>query len=399
MNDKKTDRQPRPDAAAPSQGPAGQGGALGRAFRQALPIVLGYVPVGFAYGVLAQKSGLSTANTLAMSLIVFAGSAQLIAVGLFAAMASPLSIVLTTFVVNLRHLLMSAALAPHLRSWTKAQIAALTTELTDETFALHIARFAGRKTAAQNRNKISDSSNPQPPAEVAACGVEVDTVATNTATPSLADSAKIATITTLVQTPDRASFQTPGQAPDHPAPAPTSPGSAACPRLAGPLVRIAPRIGAVDPRLALDTPAGPSARAGAWPMVPPSGAPAAATSGPTGSSPAGPGPAGSDKAEMFCVNLISQTSWVAGTWLGLVSSALVADVRPVGLDYALPAMFLALLAMQLRTRTHWLVAGAAGFGSVALLAAGVDRWNVMLATVAAAALGAGVETWTKRRSS
>ena len=68
------------------------------AFRQTLPIILGYVPVGFAYGVLAQKSGLSGINTILMSLLVFAGSAQLIAVGLFAAGAAPLAIVATTFV-------------------------------------------------------------------------------------------------------------------------------------------------------------------------------------------------------------------------------------------------------------------------------------------------------------
>ena len=44
--------------------------------RQALPIVLGYIPVGFAYGVLAQKAGLSLASGVGMSIIVFAGSAQ-----------------------------------------------------------------------------------------------------------------------------------------------------------------------------------------------------------------------------------------------------------------------------------------------------------------------------------
>jgi 4-azaleucine resistance transporter AzlC len=85
---------------------------LASAFRQTLPIILGYVPVGFAYGVLAQKSGLSGINTLLMSLLVYAGSAQLIAVGLFAAGAAPLAIVATTFVVNLRHLLMSAPWRP-----------------------------------------------------------------------------------------------------------------------------------------------------------------------------------------------------------------------------------------------------------------------------------------------
>ena len=53
-----------------------------RGASKALPITLGYVPIGFAYGVLAQKAGLSAFNTLAMSIFVYAGSSQLIAVGL-----------------------------------------------------------------------------------------------------------------------------------------------------------------------------------------------------------------------------------------------------------------------------------------------------------------------------
>ena len=55
--------------------------AIAKGVRRATPIVLGYVPIGFAYGALAGKGGMSEANTLLMSLIVFAGSAQFIAVG------------------------------------------------------------------------------------------------------------------------------------------------------------------------------------------------------------------------------------------------------------------------------------------------------------------------------
>ena len=109
---------------------------------QAAPVVMGYVPIGLAYGVLAQKAGISTLNTLLMSLIVYAGSSQLIAVGLFAAGASALSVVATTFVVNLRHMLMAAALSPHLRAWRPIELAGFAFELTDETFGVHSARFA-----------------------------------------------------------------------------------------------------------------------------------------------------------------------------------------------------------------------------------------------------------------
>lgn len=111
-----------------------------RGIAQASPVMMGYLPIGFAYGVLAQKAGFSTLNTVLMSLLVYAGSAQFIAVALFAGGAPALSIVATTFVVNLRHLLLSAALSPHLRGWRKGELAAFAYELTDETFAQHAVR-------------------------------------------------------------------------------------------------------------------------------------------------------------------------------------------------------------------------------------------------------------------
>lgn len=110
----------------------------------AAPIVMGYIPIGFAYGVLAQQAGLSVRNTLLMSLIVYAGSSQFIAVGLFAAGTPALSVILTTFVVNLRHMLMSAALSPYLKGWRKIELAAFAYELTDESFAVHVTRFADK---------------------------------------------------------------------------------------------------------------------------------------------------------------------------------------------------------------------------------------------------------------
>ena len=222
------------------------------AFRQALPIILGYVPVGFAYGVLAQKSGLSDMNTILMSALVYAGSAQLIAVGLFAAGAAPLAIVATTFVVNLRHLLMSAALAPYLRAWSKTRLALFAYQMTDETFALHAGRFARGET------------------------------------------------------------------------------------------------------------------------------------GPTAT---------------FGINVIAQSAWVGSTAMGLAASTLITDIRPIGLDYALPAMFIALLLGQLKSRQHLAVAVIAGPLSTALMLAGLDQSHVLAATIIAATFGLGVHAWTSKRSS
>lgn len=116
--------------------------SFGRGVRLAIPIVLGYLPVGFTFGVLAQKAGLSTLESGLMCLLVFAGSGQLIGVNLILAGLSPFNIITTTFVVNARHLLMSAALVPFLGRWSKKKQALFCAEMTDETFALNIARFA-----------------------------------------------------------------------------------------------------------------------------------------------------------------------------------------------------------------------------------------------------------------
>lgn len=217
---------------------------------RAMPIVLGYVPIGLAYGVLAQKAGLSALNTLLMSLLVYAGSAQLIAVGLFAGGASVLSVVLTTFVVNLRHLLFSAAVGPFLKRWRKIDLAVFAYELTDETFAVHAANFASE-------------------------GV--------------------------------------------------------------------------------------------------------------------PG-----RAEVFATNVTAQVSWIFGSALGVLLGNVIADVKPLGLDYALPAMFVALLVLQIKDRVQVAVALLSGALSVGLLMAGLEQWNVIVATVIIATVGVMVDRWNKK---
>jgi 4-azaleucine resistance transporter AzlC len=221
-------------------------------FAQAIPIVLGYISIGIAFGVLAQKAGVSITNTLLMSLLVYAGSSQLIAVGLFKAGVPALSVIATTFVVNLRHMLMSAAVSPSLRRWRKAELAAFAYQLTDETFAIHSVRF------------VSDEPN---------------------------------------------------------------------------------------------------------------------------------------KAEVFTVNAMAQMAWILGTWLGIMLGSLINDAKPLALDYALPAMFVALLVFQIKNRIQLAVAFLTGALAVGLLLMGIDQWNVILATLVGATIGLGLEKWTKRQSS
>ncbi|MDD2310399.1 MAG: AzlC family ABC transporter permease [Desulfuromonadaceae bacterium] len=107
----------------------------------AWPICLGYFPIGLSLGVLAQKGGLAPWQMGAMSLLVFAGGSQFIAVAMLGAGASALAIVSTVFMVNLRHLLMSSAMAVHFPGVSRRFLALFAYGLTDESFAVNMTRF------------------------------------------------------------------------------------------------------------------------------------------------------------------------------------------------------------------------------------------------------------------
>ncbi len=115
--------------------------------RDTLPLLLGAFPFGMIYGALAVPSGLSPAATMAMSALVFAGASQFIAVGLVAAHTPVAIIVATTFIVNLRHMLYSATLLPHLKQLPQRWRAPLAFWLTDETFAVAVRRYARKDSA------------------------------------------------------------------------------------------------------------------------------------------------------------------------------------------------------------------------------------------------------------
>jgi 4-azaleucine resistance transporter AzlC len=106
--------------------------------KRALPIVMGYIPVGFALGVMAADAGLSPLQMGLMSLFVYAGSAQFIAVDLLGAGISAAAIIATTFLVNLRHFLFSASLAPYFREIKQRFIPFISFFITDESFAVSI---------------------------------------------------------------------------------------------------------------------------------------------------------------------------------------------------------------------------------------------------------------------
>lgn len=107
----------------------------------AWPICLGYLAIGLAFGVIAQKAGLHPLEIGLMSVMVYAGSSQFIAISMLAGGSAIVPIIVTTFMVNLRHLLMSSSLSIYLKSARGGWLALYAYGVTDESFALNLARF------------------------------------------------------------------------------------------------------------------------------------------------------------------------------------------------------------------------------------------------------------------
>lgn len=117
--------------------------------KDCIPTLLGYISIGVAMGVVGVSSGLSVIHIFFLASIVYAGSAQFIICAMIAA-ASPISaIIFTTFIVNLRHLLLSSVLAPsfsHYSIWKNIGIGVL---VTDESFGVASMKIS-------NNTPISD---------------------------------------------------------------------------------------------------------------------------------------------------------------------------------------------------------------------------------------------------
>lgn len=218
-------------------------------FKQAIPIIVGFIPVGFTFGVLATKNGLPGHLTVLMSFLVLAGSSQFIAISLFAASMSPITIIVTTFIVNLRHFLMSAAIAPHLSKMPMLRKLMFSFQLIDETFAIHMANI--------DRNNFGE-------------------------------------------------------------------------------------------------------------------------------------------AQAITLNCIAHFCWTAGTAIGVCGSHLIADIKPLGFDYALPAMFVVLLIWQIKSNMHAMVAAISACTAVGLYLAGAQQLCVILASIFGATAGVVLCTIRKK---
>lgn len=95
-----------------------------QAFRQGahsvLPLTSGVVPFGLITGVTAIGMGLSPADAIGMTLLFYSGSAQMVVMQLMQSGALPVTMVVTALVINLRFLMYSASLAPHLSHLPRA---------------------------------------------------------------------------------------------------------------------------------------------------------------------------------------------------------------------------------------------------------------------------------------
>lgn len=112
-----------------------------RGFGAMVPLWLGMVPFGAAYAVSARAAGLSLLETQLMSLLVFSGGAQFSAAGLFAANASPFTLVATTFLINARHLLYGVSLGQLIRFRPRERLLAAHL-LTDEAYGVTLGNAA-----------------------------------------------------------------------------------------------------------------------------------------------------------------------------------------------------------------------------------------------------------------
>jgi len=214
--------------------------------KQAVPIIMGYLPIGIAYGLLAGKAELGIIGTVLMSIFVYAGSSQLICINMLGQNTGIFTIVMMTFVVNLRHLLMSASLSLNLKNTDRRILPIAGFFITDETFAV---------------------------------------------------------------------------------------GSSSIEKY-------------------------------------------------------------NHKGYFFLgLGLVSYLGWSLSSWLGAGLGNILPELNSSALDFVLPAMFIALLVLQLKNRLDILVAVIAGLLSLLFVQILPGNWNIIVATVIAATVGVGIEKW------
>lgn len=108
---------------------------LKKAFLATVPVLTGYLVLGFGFGIIIKSSGFSAWLAVAMSLFIYAGSMQYAAIGLLTGGASLITVALTTLAVNARHLFYGISMLERYRNMGIAK-PYLIFALTDETYSL-----------------------------------------------------------------------------------------------------------------------------------------------------------------------------------------------------------------------------------------------------------------------
>ena len=107
-----------------------------RGAQAGFPIIIGYLSVGLAFGLLAKTTGITLLESILFSSVVYAGSSQFMALSLIAIGTGALGIIITTFLVNFRHFLMSASLSAKLKKGADRFLPLIAFGVTDETFSV-----------------------------------------------------------------------------------------------------------------------------------------------------------------------------------------------------------------------------------------------------------------------
>ncbi|MDK2917878.1 MAG: hypothetical protein PWQ37_611 [Candidatus Petromonas sp.] len=100
------------------------------------PIVIGYVPIAMAFGILAKATGITMMDSFLFSALVYAGASQFMALNLLNAGVGIGEIIVATLLMNFRHFLMSASLSTKMRNREKKWIPLIAFGVTDETFSV-----------------------------------------------------------------------------------------------------------------------------------------------------------------------------------------------------------------------------------------------------------------------
>lgn len=111
-------------------------GRFKEAIVESMPIVLGYFPIAMAFGLLSKNTSLSLRDTSLLSAIVYAGASQFMALDLINAGVNSSSIILAIFLLNIRHIMMSASLSVEFKNIPKKFLPILGAGITDETFSV-----------------------------------------------------------------------------------------------------------------------------------------------------------------------------------------------------------------------------------------------------------------------